>query len=175
MIINPEELRPGSILFVKNNSLLSRIFRKFGVDGTYTCVHLICGGILEAGYSGIHITPISKYLNDSKYQVEIINVVDPSDTTKFVDCVSKFVDDNYHYMLTSHNCGRRVLGRVFKALGLLNDSDSWICGELIARSLRSVGVILEMPSNLLTPAKLYILLKGAQYDRHRPQKPNTSA
>ena len=170
MLKNAENIAVGSIIFVRHTGFISWLIRKFlRFDYSHVCYYLGLGKILESDAGGVQINPLTLYLDNDRYVGEVVtNPLPPEKVAAMGTAMLEHLRDKYDYSLLFGNalnklslkCNRQFWGRLF------DQSNSWICSELIAEGFRRVGVALPKPPAVTTPKDIYNLLQeGLKYER----------
>ena len=164
MLINASALKPGSIIFVRHNGLLSRLIRRFlgGFGYSHVAFYMGIGLVLESDIGGVQINPMSQYVDNDIFTCEVVN---PPLTAEQVETMSKamleHLKDEYDYSLLFGNALNKLILKCNKNwfMRLFDQSRHWICSELIAEGFRRIGVKLPKPVSCMNPKDIYKLLQ----------------
>lgn len=171
MLLNGAYLRPGSILFIRSDTWISKLIRRFlgGFEYSHVAYYMGIGLILESDWGGVQINPISRYLDNPKFCGEVVNpALEPEQVDKLTKSMLEHLKDEYDYSLLFGNALAKLSLRCNKSwvFHLFDHADGWICSELIAFGLLQLGVRLPAPPREIDPKDLYDLLqKELEYER----------
>ena len=157
MIINPEDLRVGSLVFVRSNTMLSKAIRYFlDFDYSHVAYYIGMGKLIEADIGGVQINPVARYVDNDFYMVEVINMpLTQEQLAHMTTFIMAKLHEEYDYTLFLGDIISRLMHRARVRSGLFNRAAAWICSELIAAGLEEVGSPLSLPASQVTPKDLY--------------------
>lgn len=161
MIANIENLKYGSLLFIRSNTFISWLIRQ-GLRFKYSHVAIYIGNgkIVESDWGGVVSTDISKYLSNEAVTGEVINIKPKLiDTATFISSVENEIGEPYDFTLFIGNVLSRIFKRPRNEKGLFDHSKFWICSELAAYGLEKGGLQLDLPVSQITPKDLYSAIK----------------
>lgn len=170
MLLNAELLRPGSVIFVRHDGWISRLIRYClgGFEYSHVAFYMGIGLILESDVGGVQINPISRYVDNSKFTSLVVNPpLNVEQTDKMTRAMLKYLHDRYDYSLLFGNAINKLVLKCNKnlVLRIFDQSQHWICSELIAEGLKQIDVKLPKPALAMTPKDIYDLLqKELTYD-----------
>lgn len=170
MMHNASDLKMGSVLFVREHTLLSWLIRKvLRFEFSHVAVYVGMGKILESDIGGVQINPISRYVDNSSVYVEVLDPpLNESQRAQMITFMLARFHDDYDYSLLFGNLLSRIAHRTRVKVGLFNKADAWICSELVAAGLKEVGMSFDLPISQVTPKDLYAKLsKEIKHDTQR--------
>lgn len=162
MLLHAEELKPGAIIFVRHTGFISWLIRLIlRFDYSHVAYYMGMNQLLESDAGGVQLNPVSTYLDDARYMGEV--VASPL-SEELVDKMSanmlKYLQDKYDYSLLIGNAiSKLTCNKRGWFARLLDHQRSWICSELIAEGLSSVGIAIPKPVANMTPKDIYLLIK----------------
>lgn len=160
MIKGLNTIRPGSLLFVAQTtswiSWLITIVIKFNYS--HVAYYLGCGKILEANWSGVEITDLSKYIGRDDVIGEVLaSPLEDAQIEVMSQEMLKYLEARYDYTLLFGSALTKIILRCNKTplLRLFDNASHWMCSELVAHGLKHAGMKLPKKVEAMTPRDVY--------------------
>lgn len=153
-------MKAGDVVFVRGNSLTSRIIRFFDKGRfSHVCIAMSKEYVLETDlFKKVGIYPFSY----SDYEIIRLNITDEQ-RKQLMEVAQKYIGKNYDW--------RQLFYYVFKSLWKyvkfqwFNTPNEFICSELAYKVLVDIGVLKDCKKFVdITPNELYRLLERRMSD-----------
>lgn len=161
MIIFPENLITGAIVFTAEKGLISWAIRKMTrFEYSHVAFYLGNSFLVESNFRGVEIVEIDKYLNNPKTVIKVIkSPLSPAQIEQMKVWLLSEIEKRFDYaLIIGHAITKMLLKSKRNWFLRLLDGDGWICSELIAEGLSRAGIDIGKPSHQITPKDLYSIL-----------------
>ena len=149
----------GDFIFTADTSYLSRFNRWVSGNAySHVVVYIGDGLIVESSWSGVVITGLKRYLNDSTH-CTAVRLPEHIDKDKFIKELYKKIGDSYDYRLLFGHLISRICKLIGSWVSKYDSPTKWLCYEVIGKSLEDSGEDFDIPVAELDPQKLFDFYK----------------
>lgn len=150
------ELEMGDMIFTKTEAMISKTIRWFtGGDKSHVIVYVGKGLVLESSWSGVVITSLRSYTEDSSTVCTAVKLPAHINRQEFIDKLYEHIGEAYDFKLFFGHILQRLFGHFESIISRYNVHSQWLCYEIIGSALEDVGELFPEPVIELNPDKLF--------------------